>query len=229
MTDYTLYYWPIPFRGHFVRYALARAGVSWDEPGFEAVAALRAAGPAEQPTPFMGPPVLIDNASGQALSQMPAIVMHLGRAHGLLDDEDRTLRLLCDANDVLYEITRAHGAMMWDRESWSAFTAERLPRWMRMHERLAGEGLGSGKGFLSGGGEPGLSDIALAALWHTMADRLPGIRAPLEAHAPALMELCDRVVATPAIARMLAGWQDRLPLYCGGEIEASILAMLNQE
>lgn len=229
MTDYTLYYWPIPFRGHFIRYALAAAGVRWDEPGFEAVAALRASSPEAQPTPFMGPPVLVDNASGQALSQMPAIVMHLGRAHGLLGDEDIALRLLCDANDVLYEITRAHGALMWDAESWSVFMGDRLPRWMGMHERLVNQGLDAGSGFLSRSCAPGLSDLVLAALWHTMADRLPRMRAPLEAHAPALAALCDRVAATPASARMLEGWRDRLPLYCGGEIEASILAMLNQD
>ena len=33
MSDYELYYWPIPFRGQFVRAVLAFAGKSWTEHG----------------------------------------------------------------------------------------------------------------------------------------------------------------------------------------------------
>ena len=41
MADYKLYYWPIPFRGHFIRYVLAHAGATWEEATFEDVAALK--------------------------------------------------------------------------------------------------------------------------------------------------------------------------------------------
>ena len=49
MTDYTLYYWPIPFRGHFLRYILAHVGASWDEPGFETVRTMKDAPVSQQP------------------------------------------------------------------------------------------------------------------------------------------------------------------------------------
>ncbi len=31
MADYELYYWPVPFRGQFVRAVLAYAGKTWTE------------------------------------------------------------------------------------------------------------------------------------------------------------------------------------------------------
>ena len=36
---FQLYYWPIPFRGHFIRYVLAHAGTSWEEAPTEALLA----------------------------------------------------------------------------------------------------------------------------------------------------------------------------------------------
>ena len=110
MTDYTLYYWPIPFRGHFIRYILAHVGARWDEPSFKTVAAVKNAPVSQQPYPFLAPPMLHDHATGKRLSQMPAIAMYLGRKHKLIGDPDETLRLLCDASDILLEITRSHGA-----------------------------------------------------------------------------------------------------------------------
>lgn len=227
MTDYTLYYWPLPFRGHFVRYVLAHVGARWDEPDFETVMALKNAPVADQPYPFMAPPLLRDNETGQRLSQLPAILLYLGRRHGLVANEDETLRLVLDAMDVLTEITRWHGAQMWDRTAWDNFVGSRLPRWMQIHERIGRDhGLTPEAGFALGTPEPSLADLVLAALWHTMVDRLPGLRPILHTNAPAIEGLADRIAATPGIARMLSQWQGRGPLYCAGRIEASILEML---
>lgn len=217
---YTLYYWPIPFRGHVLRFALAEARADWDEAPFEAVADLKARPLAERPLPFMAPPVLHDRQAGTWLAQMPAIAMALGRRHGLLADPDLTLTLLCDANDVLSEITRANGAQMWDRPAWAAFVAGRLPQWMALHDRrMTG-------GYVCGTAAPTLADLTLAALWHTMVDRLPPLRPLLHATAPRLEALVDRVAARPAIAAVIADWAEDRPRYCGGQIEASIAEML---
>lgn len=225
MPDYSLTYWPIPFRGHFIRFPLAAAGASWDETGFDTTAAAKSAPLADQPVPFMAPPLLLDHSTGTALSQMPAIVMYLGRRHGLSTDPDLELRLLCDASDILFEITRTHGAQMWDRPSWAEFRTDRLPRWMQIHEALIDA---PAAGFVSGDA-PMLADLTLAALWHTMIDRLPPLRADLTAHAPRLTALVDRVAATPAIAALLATWATRDPVYCAGQIEASLLDMLERD
>ena len=71
--SYDFYYWPIPFRGHPIRFILAFAGTEWDEHGFEEVAALKNLPVADKPYPFLAPPVLHDRDTDTWLSQMPAI------------------------------------------------------------------------------------------------------------------------------------------------------------
>ncbi|MCB1355868.1 MAG: hypothetical protein KDK53_04995 [Maritimibacter sp.] len=216
MNDYTLHYWPIPFRGHFIRYALAAAGASWQE----AVTA-----PGEIDYPFRAQPLLVDHADGRRLSQAPAIAMYLGRKHGLIVEPDETLRLICDAMDVLYEITRAHGAQMWDRPAWADFVGARLTGWMAIHERFCRlQGLSAVAGHVFGTPVPSLADLTLTALWHTMVDKLPELRPVLHQAAPHLEALVDRVAEVPEIARVRADWPGAA--YCGGQIEASIRAML---
>jgi len=216
MTDYTLHYWPIPFRGHFVRHVLAHVGASWDE---------RTIDPARADYPFMAQPLLVDHATGKDLAQTPAILMSLGRRYGLIAEPDETLRLISDAIDVLYEITRFHGHQMWDRPAWAEFTGARLPRWMAIHERVGLiHGLASGKPHVFGTDAPTLADFALTALWHTMVDKLPGLRPLLHDNAPGIEALVDRIAARDEIAAMLADWPG--PLYCAGQIEASIREML---
>lgn len=219
MTDYTLHYWPIPFRGHFIRYALAVAGARWDEAVID---------PAGATYPFRAQPLLTDHAVGRQLSQTPAILMYLGRTHALTVEPDETLRLICDAMDVLYEITRFHGAQMWDRPAWDAFVDGRLARWMAIHEEICRlNGVTADTGQLFGQDAPSLADLALAALWHTMVDKLPALRPRLHRNAPRLEGLVDRVAGRDEIARVRADWPG--PAYCGGQIEASIRDMLAED
>lgn len=226
MPDFTLYYWPIPFRGHFVRYVLAQAGAEWEEAGFERTQAMKASLVTEQPCPTMAPPILHDHSRNQYMCQMPAIVMALGRRFELDDDPDQALRLICDACDMLLEITCSHGQQMWSDKTWRPLVTERLPRWMQIHDRIVRESAQGDEPFLSRRGEPGLSDLMLTALWHTMTDRLPQLRPVLDDHGPALADLTDRVARQPKIARFLTGWSECTPLYCGGQIEASLIKML---
>ena len=221
--SYDFYYWPIPFRGHPIRFILAFAGAGWDEPGFEDVAALKNLPVADKPYPFLAPPVLHDRDTDTWLSQMPAIAMYLAGKHDLISNPDQSLRIACDASDILLEITRNHGATLWDADSWAEFRANRLPMWMQLHEALCN----STDAFLFRRETPGLADLVLAGLWHTMADRLPPLREDLETHAPSLTAYVDRVANLPAIAALRAKWTDRRPLYCAGQIEQSLLTVLN--
>ncbi len=216
MDDHTLYYWPIPFRGHFVRFVLAHVGASWEE---------RAIDPATTDYPFLAQPLLDDHETGKRLAQTPAILMYLGRKYRLIEDPDETLKLICDAMDVLYEITRGHGAQMWTGKAWAEFAGTRLPRWMALHEEVGrANGLRPEAGHILGTYAPTLADLALAALWHTMVDKLPELRPILHDTAPALEGLVDRIAAKHRIAAMRARWPG--PVYCAGEIEASIREML---
>lgn len=224
--QYELHYWPIPFRGHFIRYVLAYVGARWSEPDFSEMAAFKDLPVAEKPYPFFAPPVLRDLENDSWISQLPAIMMYLGRKHGLISDPDQTLRLICDASDVLFEITRGHGAQMWDRATWQAFLP-RLDTWMQLHERLAVEGgVTAGQGYMFGAEVPMLADLTLAALWFNMIERLPGMRGRLCAQAPTIEGLVDRVASSPEITALRESWAECDWRYCAGQIEHSLLEML---
>lgn len=227
MSDYDFYYWPLPFRGQFIRAILAHAGKGWTEHGADAISALMEADPGEQPVPFMGPPLLVDRRTGFALAEMPAIAFYLGRTLDLMpasvEGQAMTLKIVNDANDVIDEITLDGGREMWTPEKWREFVP-RLRRWMRFWEVTGTRhGLEPDEGFVLGGKEPGVADIVTATLWSTMRERFPVIGEMLDEEAPRIAALCRRMFALPALAAFAAS-SDKLygDGYCGGEIEASL-------
>ncbi len=225
MADYTLYYWPVPFRGQFIRAILAHAGKTWDEP--EDVAEVMARQPDRQPVPFMGPPALIDPAAGVTLAQMPAIAFYLGTTLDLLPadagGQALALKAVNDANDVIDEITNDGGREMWTAESWRAFVP-RLERWMAIFEALGqNHGLAAEAGFLLGGERATIADIVTATLWGTLGDRFPSLGQRLAETAPAVAGLTRRMMATAPLAALAAQSRERFgDAYCGGRIEASL-------
>ena len=227
MADYTLYYWPLPFRGQFVRAALAHIGAEWEEAGFDEIQALRGADPADQPVPHMGPPVLTDHAANLHIAQMPAILAYLGTKHGILPD-DRYLqamghKVVADAHDVLYEMTRYNGAQMWTGPEWNAYRP-RLARWMEIFEETGRRhGLTLRSGHLLGTADPSLADLVAATLWGTITSKLPSLGQLLHDHAPAIAALSQRVAARPEQAELRARSDAAYgDAWCGGQIEASL-------
>jgi len=234
MSRYTLYYWSAPFRGQFVRAVLAHAGASWVEAGDAAVTALMEGAIEDMPVPFMGPPVLVDEEAGVALSQMPAILLYLGEALALLPETpgERALsiKVVNDANDVIDELTLDGGRQMWTEDRWADF-APRLQRWMGLWEDLGRRhGLKPRSGFLLGGETAGLADVVAATLWSTMAERFPRIGAMLDEAAPLTASLVARVAQTPPLADLAARARaDYGDLYCGGRIEQSLRKVLEAQ
>ncbi|WP_371226900.1 glutathione S-transferase [Roseovarius sp. 2305UL8-3] len=232
MKDYTLTYWPLPFRGQFVRAVLAFGGASWDETSPDEVARMRAAPIADQPVPHMGPPLLHDHEADLWLAQLPAVLGYLGTRFELMPHDPArvalTYKAIGDANDVLDNITRMGGAQMWTRGEWETFMQDRLPRWLQIFEELGTRhGLTAGQGHLLGTGAPGLADLVTATLWGTMTEKLPALRLLLEVEAPTVAGLCERINAHPALVAMRADTDARFgDIYCGGHIEASIREML---
>mgnify|MGYP001823986164 CR=1 FL=1 len=231
MTDYTLYYWPIPFRGQFIRTVLAHAGANWEEREFEEIMALKNLAPAEQCVPHMGPPVLIDHGNDFAIAQMPAILGYLGRKHGLMPADPAhcalTEKLIADANDVLYEMTLHNGAQMWTRKRWDDYRP-RLGRWMEIFEEHGRRhGLTVEKGHLLGTASPGLADLVVYSLWGVMTSKLPELRPFLETSAPAIAALSDRIAELPEQQELRrrsdAEYGEE---WCSGQIEASLRAVL---
>lgn len=236
MTDYTLYYWSLPFRGQFVRAVLAFAQQTWTEAGDDAISRLMEGEVADMPVPFMGPPVLIHHGAGKdgadvALSQTPAILAYLGETLGLLPPTPvgraLALKVAADANDLIDELTLDGGRQMWTAKRWAEFEP-RLRKWMSIWEETGRRhGLKKTGGHLLGGDAPGLADIVTATLWTTMADRFPNLGAILEDEAPLTAALSRRVAKAPALAALAARAREEWgEAWCGGRIEASLRKVL---
>ena len=231
MANYTLYYWPLPFRGQLVRSVLVHMHATWDERGVAALVALKDADPSDQLIPHMGPPVLTDHGNSVSLAQTPAILSYLAEKHGLMPADPvkaaLTHKVVADANDVLYEMTLHNGAQMWTQEAWDVFRP-RLARWMGIFEATGRRyDLTADGGYLLGNEEPGVADLVTATLWGTMTDKFPSLRPMLAARAPGITGLTDRIMSLPEQANLRersdAAYGDE---WCGGQIEASLRAVL---
>ncbi len=225
---FQLYYWPIPFRGCFVSYLFAYRGVPLlEESGFDEIQALRNRAPSDQEIPFMGPPVLRDLESGRTLSQMPAIVLYASRELDLVPEDPFDvaicMKVLMDCNDVLMEICRYNGSIMWEREEWIRFRSERFPHWLEIFEESLERG--------HFGKDPAtFADIGVFALFGNMMRCLPELEPDVEQHAPGVHAHCQRIGSTPTLAAYVASEEERYgQLYCGGQIEASIRKMLEMD
>lgn len=233
MPDYTLYYWPAPFRGQFVRSVLAHVHASWTEAGVGGSGTQLGAAPSDQIVPHMGPPVLTDHAADFSLAQTPAILAYLGRKHGLIPADPAraalTDKIVADANDVLYEMTRHNGAQMWNQKSWNAYRP-RLARWMEIFEETGRRhGLAAQSGYLLGSEEPGIADLTSHILWGTMTAKLPPLRPMLDATAPAIAGLSDRIAGLPEQKDLRERSDEEYgDDWCGGQIEASLRKVLRQ-
>lgn len=231
MSDYTLYYWSVPFRGQFVRAVLAHAGKTWDEAGDGAISKLMEGPVKKMPVPFMGPPLLIDHRADFAIAEMPAIVLYLGETLDLLPATPElralTMKIVCDANDVIDEITLQRGMQMWTEKRWEEFVP-RLKKWMSFWEETGRRhGLKADSGFLLGGDTPGIADIVTATLWSTMTDRFKKIGTILKRTAPLTAALSQRIAALPPLADLAAkAREDYGDSYCGGKIEVSLRKVL---
>ena len=222
---FKLYYWPIPFRGCFVRYLFAYRGVALsEETAFEEINRLRRLHPGEQDIPYMGPPVLEDRASSRSLSQMPAIVMYVSQELDFMPgdpfDAAMGMKVLMDCNDVLMEICRYNGSTMWQRDEWKEFRSQRLPRWLAIFEESLN------RGFVAGNTVT-FADIGVYALFGNMMRCLPELEPDVFQRAPGIHQLCTSLGSAPTLAAYVAGEEQEYgQQYCGGQIEASIREML---
>jgi glutathione S-transferase len=222
---FQLLYWPLPFRGCFISYLFAFRDVPLlQENDYDQIAELKNQEPGDQDVPFMGPPVLRDLESGRSLSQMPAIVLGVSGELGLLPDDTfdaaMCMKILMDCNDVLMEICRYNGTSMWDREEWTAFRTARLPRWLDLFEESLR------RGYL-GGDSVTFADVGVYALFGNMVRCLPELEPDLSGRAPGIHSLCRRIGSETSLAAFVRDEERRYgKLYCGGQIEESIRAML---
>ncbi|MDJ0917983.1 MAG: glutathione S-transferase family protein [Woeseiaceae bacterium] len=225
---FKLYYWPLPFRGCFVSYLFAYRDVPLLEiADFEEISDLQISHPSDQDVPFMGPPVLSDLESGRSLSQMPAIVLYVAGELDLIPEDPfdaaMCMKVLMDCNDVLMEICRYNGSIMWERDTWTEFRSNRLPRWLDIFEESLKRGL-FGRDAVS------FADIGVYALFGNMIRCLPELEPDLRTRAPGTHAICQRIGSKPSLAKFVADEEREYGnLYCGGQIEQSIRRMLEED
>jgi glutathione S-transferase len=231
MSDYELYYWSAPFRGQFVRGVLAFAGQTWTEAGDDAIGKLMGGPVKDMPVPFMGPPLLIDRKADVAIAQMPAIVLYLGETLELLPKDPAlkalTLKIVCDANDVIDELTLDGGRQMWTDKRWEEFEP-RLRKWMSFWEETGRRhGLKKTSGFLLGGDAPGIADVVSAVLWSAITERFEKIAEILNDAAPNTAALVRRIADLPPLKDLAdKAREDYGDTWSGGQIEASLRKVL---
>lgn len=232
MTDYTLYYWSLPFRVQFVRAVLAYSGKTWREPDDREISRLMEGPVRAMPVPFMGPPVLIDEQNKVALSQMPAILLYLGETLDLLPATPGaralTLKIINDANDLIDELTLDGGREMWTNPRWADFEP-RLRKWMSLWEETGRRhGLTGTSGFLLGSAKPQMADLVTATLWATLADRFQPLEDLIRDAAPMTAALSRRVAALSPLADLAnKARSDYGDTWSGGNIEASLRKVLS--
>lgn len=233
--NYKLYYWPLPFRGNFIRLLLEEAGEKYEEASVEEISQLYSKPMSEKPLPMMAPPFLHDVDRRIFLSQMPVIVMHLSQKHGFLPDDSFKfsicLKLVLDSNDILAEITNLNGNTMWEHDKWKEFRQKRLKRWLEMFEETGKRfGLNSKSDYLLGEDQISAADLVTYALWGTMIRCLPDLREDCQVNAPNVFELIKRIEERPKIKPFIEQQHQNFgSSYCGGQIEKSIRSMLEKD
>ncbi len=229
---YQLYYWPIYFRGDFIRLILEDAGVAYQENSVEELIKIKSLPIKEQPFPAMAPPFFHDPENDLFINQMPAIVLYVSNKLNYITNDivkdNLGLKLVLDCNDVLAEITNLNGSKMWEHNDWKDFRKNRLKKWLEIFEEFGKKyGLGSNSETMLGTENITFADISTYALWGTMTRCIHELRADLETHAPNIAALCDRISVRKNISKYLKEKQDIWGnLYCGGQIEKSIRKMI---
>eukprot|EP00605_Chrysophyceae_sp_TOSAG23-4_P002320 GSChrysophyteH1.ASY1.ANO1.2566.1 assembled CDS len=220
--NYSLYYWPIPFRGQFIRAALRYAGEEYEECNAMELKNMKNAD-GEPMALFVAPPAIRDG--DLYISQTPAIVSHLGRKLGLCPSDANSIAVadvfVNNCNDIINELSRNCGSKMWTQDEFDEFVKGRFRKWLSVVESTATRlGLKSTDGFFLGTPNATYADTSAFACFALMEKCLPALGPLLRQEMPCVMALCDRMGVHPGL-QALTDSQGSAP-YCGGQIEKSI-------
>ncbi len=216
---YTLYYWPGPGRGEFVRLVLEDAGVSYVEAsadGGRAVVAqfLHGKGPG---FPAFAPPVLVDGEA--VISQMPNICRYLGERHGLAPAGEvpraNAAALMMTVGDVVNEVHDTHHPLVamqtYEQQKdaakvrAAAFTGGRIATWLGYFERV----LEYSDGEHLVGPTATYADLGLHHLLQGLAYAFPRALARCRNDAPKVFALDKRIAARPNLMAYRASGRRR--------------------
>jgi glutathione S-transferase len=216
---YRLHYWPtIQGRGEFVRLALEAAGQPYDdvartETDGEAALARDWMG-RNRPRPPFAPPYLEDGE--RVIGQTAAILLHLGRKHGLAprDEADGLWahQIQLTLADLVLEAHDTHhplgGSLSYEdqkpeaRRRAETFRTERLPRYLDWLEHIVQHNPAGG-GWLVGNALT-YADLSAFQVVEGLLYAFPKAGSRAIETTPRLAALRDRVAALPPIKAYLA-------------------------
>ncbi len=221
-----LFYWDVPFRSVPIRLLFRVAGQSLSLPDSAAVTALKVQDVRLQPVPSMAPPFLLNQGEGIALSQMPAIVLYVSQRFELMQSTPlaaaQLMKVRGDMNDILCEVTRNNGQMMWEVAAWKEFLRHRLPRWAEISVVNAER-----YGKMAHSGQPNAVDLMQWAIWGSLQRAFPSLQPWFKKYAAGVLDLLDERERVPPVQRFFEQEQAEFGQhYCGGMIEKSLRQML---
>ena len=231
--DFTVYYWPITFRGFFVECAILQGGKTFERvKDGAAIGALRNTDLAEsaaQGRILMAPPFIRDHKVDMWLSQTPAILLHVAEGSSLIPSDmnlkAKVNKIMFDCDDVLQDFTRNNGARMWTTEEFKDFLTTRFTKWIMIFELTRTNSSGDDGTYFLKTAEATLADVCVFSLFGAMRHCLPDLKPLIAAKAPSMSAWLDNTSGKEAISAHLA---EQAPTpYCGGLIEKSIRAAIN--
>uniref|UniRef100_A0A7S2TQD9 Glutathione S-transferase n=1 Tax=Lotharella oceanica TaxID=641309 RepID=A0A7S2TQD9_9EUKA len=228
MSDITIYYWPIRFRGNFLKYILEEAGHKYATvstyPEIK-----KALDDAKDGYPVFAVPLL--KVGSFRCSQMPAAVLHLAKMFHMepSDGNDKTLALmmLLNCNDILDSITMNGGHyMMWTPEKWKTFQDGRLAKWLGVLDTALGKNPKNAKAekIYFFGVKPTYVDFGVLAILDGLVDEFGLVE--YVGKFPLLSRFFKEMSARPSVQKL---WSVQKPKdrskwapWCGGQIQKSI-------
>ena len=230
-----IFYWPVPFRGNFIKLLLEDANVPYSVASPKEVSRLVNLEISEQKLAGMAPPYLADEKNDIFLNQTLVIMQYLAKRYGYEpEDQQKCLiaaKVTFDCLDFMSDLTQANGTKMWEYSDWQIFRNERLPRWLEIFEAIGKKHqLKPHSSYLLGTKDPTYADISVLALLATIQQCLPELLTNIKAHAPHISSLIDRLSRRARIKVFLDRQKQALGnLYCGGDIERSIREMIERD
>ena len=232
----TVYYWPLKFRGNFLKLILEEVNVPYTNASYEdELKELVFSKPvSERPFPFFAPPFI--KVGEYMISQMPAACQYLAKKYGLdatsLEDSSHALMIVMNCNDIWEEITRGGGHYsMWTLDQWKTWKQHRLTKWLNILESLlvrnnTAEELGSEAFFFDN--RLTYADLAVFHVLDGLCYDL-SMEEFVRKCAPILHAYYLQLGRRANIKAFVAKQRRDQVAYCGGQIEKSIREVIRNE
>ncbi|CAG0892363.1 unnamed protein product [Cyprideis torosa] len=234
----TIYYWPLKFRGNFLKLILEEKGIPYHNAGYEdeLKELVFQKSISDRPFPFFAPPFL--RVGDYMISQMPAACQYLAKKYDLdaesLENSSHALMIVMNCNDLWDEITRKGGNYtMWSLPEWKQWKENRLKKWLEIFEALllrnnpgSQENVGTDLFFFDN--RITYADLAVFHVLDGLCFDL-GLERFVKGMSTLLFRFYEQIGKRPNVAAFVKRQRQDKVDYCGGQIEQSIRDVIRKE